>query len=63
MKCRECANAKRFAEGGIYCVMYGMIIHADHDCTRKGGRLRGTDDISDGEPEETGLYEDGSGAS
>ena len=61
MKCRECANARRFAEGGVYCVMYGMIISAEHECTRKGGRLR--EDRGDGGKGETELHEDGGSAS
>ena len=40
MKCRECAEGRRFSEGGVWCVQYGMIIREDHECTREGGRLR-----------------------
>lgn len=58
MKCRECAEARRFAEGAVFCVIYGMIISAEHECDRKGGRLRGAEDR---ETEETGLLEDGGG--
>ena len=64
MKCRECANARMFAEGGVFCVTYGMIIQAEHECTREGGRLRGTfDDFGDDEPGETELHENGGSAS
>ena len=40
MKCRECAEGRRYAEGSVWCVQYGMIIREDHECTREGGRLR-----------------------
>lgn len=59
MKCRECAEARKFADGAVFCVIYGMIISAEHECDRKGGRLRGAEDR---ETEETGLLEDGGGA-
>ena len=36
MTCEKCANARRFAEGGVWCVEYGMIIRADHECRLKG---------------------------
>lgn len=35
MTCRECPEGRRFAEESVYCVLYGMIIRADHECTRK----------------------------
>lgn len=40
MKCKECAEGKRFAEGSIYCIQYGIYIREDHECTREGARIR-----------------------
>ena len=47
MKCRECAEGRRFSEGGVWCVQYGIIIREDHECTREGGRRR---EDGDGDP-------------
>lgn len=44
MKCRDCMEGKRFAEGAVNCLMYGMIIREDHECTREGWKKRGEDD-------------------
>ena len=62
MKCWMCAEARRFTDESVYCVMYGIIISRTHNCERKGARLRGPDDDRrrDGE-NETGLPEDGGG--
>jgi len=62
MKCRECAEARRFADGCVMCVLYGIIISAEHNCDREGARPRGadTDRNRDGK-EPAGLYEDGGG--
>ncbi len=43
MKCKECAEGKRFADGSVYCIHYGMIIREDHECTREGARIRERD--------------------
>ena len=40
MKCAECERGKRFAEGSVYCLAYGMIIRADHECELPAARLR-----------------------
>lgn len=40
MKCKECAEGKRFAEGSIYCIQYGIIVSAEHECDREGTRIR-----------------------
>lgn len=62
MKCWACAEGKRFAEGTVFCVMYGIIISASHDCDREGARLRGTDTDRSGDGEDkAGLHEDGPG--
>ena len=62
MKCKACAEARRFAEGCVMCVLYGIIISEEHNCDREGARPRGTDtDRSGNSEEQAGLYEDGSG--
>ena len=40
MKCKECAEGKHFAEGSIYCIQYGIIVSAEHECDREGARIR-----------------------
>lgn len=45
MKCRDCRQGRRFAQGAVDCLMYGMIIREDHECTREGAEARGDDDI------------------
>lgn len=40
MKCKDCAEGKKYAEGSVLCIQYGIIIRADHDCIREGGRRR-----------------------
>ena len=44
MKCRECARSRRFAEGALMCVHYGMIIRENHECGREGAKLRELDE-------------------
>lgn len=64
MKCRECARARRFAEGALMCVRYGMIIREDHECGREGAKLRERDEDRGGEErEEAGLQGFSAGAS
>ena len=49
MKCKECAEGRRLTEIKILCILYGMILHEDHECTQKGGRRRERDaDAGDG---------------
>ena len=36
MKCKRCPEGRRFAEGSIYCTLYGIIIREDHEGTREG---------------------------
>lgn len=38
MRCRDCAEAKKYAEGSVFCKQYGIIIRADHICIRDGHR-------------------------
>ena len=52
MKCRDCAEGRRFSAGSVFCLQYGMIIREDHDCTQKGGRLRERDEDQRGESED-----------
>ena len=54
MTCEKCVNARRFAEGGVYCVQYGMIIRADHECRLKGA-------VPVDEPDDLVRGRDGSG--
>lgn len=44
MKCRDCARGRRFADGAVNCILYGMIINENHECERKGRMARGEDD-------------------
>ena len=63
MKCRDCAKARRFAEGALMCVHYGMIIREDHECEREGAKLRERDEDRGGEEQdEAGLQNFGAGA-
>ena len=59
MKCKECAEGKKYAEGSVLCIQYGIIIRADHDCIREGRRRREDDGDQRGGAEETGLQDDG----
>ena len=62
MKCRECARGKRFAEGSVYCILYGMIIREGHECERAGFLQRGRDeDHGPEDGDETGIRQDGGG--
>ena len=58
MKCKECAEAKRYAEGSVLCIQYGIIIRADHECIREGGRKRTDDDDRRDGGGETELQDD-----
>lgn len=52
MRCRGCAEARRFSAGSIYCIQYGMILPEEHECRLKGGRPRERDDDQHGEGED-----------
>lgn len=63
MKCKDCQEARRHMNGSVSCILYGMIIDENHECTREGGKRNdgAADQRNDGESEdETG--EDGRGA-
>ena len=63
MKCRDCPEGKRMTVRKVMCILYGMIISAEHECTREGGRQHDRDeDHGAGQREETGLQKDGCGA-
>ena len=63
MKCRDCAEGKPIGGDGILCIQYGIIIGANHECTREGGRRRERDqDHGETGGGETELSEDSSGA-
>ena len=64
MKCRDCPEGKRMTVRKVMCIPYGMIISAEHECTREGGRRhdRGTADHGEVQREETELQEDRGGA-
>lgn len=43
MKCTECAEARRFSDGAVYCVQYGMIIREKHECSLPGAHEKTAD--------------------
>ena len=43
MKCKECAEGKRHSAGSVYCLQYGIILNAEHECGREGARIRERD--------------------
>lgn len=60
MICKECPDGRRFAEGSILCLLYGIIIREDHEGTRKGceeNERRAADQLRGGEGK-TELPED-----
>lgn len=60
MICKNCPVGRRYAAGSIYCLLYGMIIRDDHECTREGGKRHERYEGDPGEErKETGLQEDG----
>ena len=63
MKCKRCPEGRRFAEDGIYCVMYGMILREEHECRLEGGK-RHDEDAGGGAGGggETEVHEDRGGA-
>ena len=61
MKCKDCPDGRRFAVGSTYCVLYGIIIRDEHECTLEGGKRhdRGAADHSEGQRKEAELQKDG----
>ena len=65
MKCRDCPEGRRFAEGSVNCILYGMIIREDHECTLEGGRRHDADraaDHGEGGEGSAEIQKDSSGA-
>lgn len=64
MKCRNCPEGRRFAEGSTYCVLYGMIIRDEHECKREGGRRHDGTDADHGQDggDKAELQKNGCGA-
>ena len=63
MKCRDCAEGRRFSAGAVNCLLYGMIIRENHECTRKGWKRRDEGEGQRGEGEgETEIRGTGGGA-
>ena len=60
MKCKQCPEGRRFARGSIECMLYGMIIRADHEGTREGCERHAGENAGDPGKrwEETELSED-----
>lgn len=63
MKCRDCAEGRKFSAGSVYCVMYGIIIREGHECTRKGGKPndKAAEDPGDHRGDSTNADETGGG--
>ena len=66
MKCSECRHGRRMIRNGhlcVECVLYGIILKADHECDRKGAERRERDeDLSQDGGGEARLQEDRGGA-
>ena len=63
MTCGRCPEGRRFADGGVWCVMYGMILRENHECRLEGGK-RHEQDAGGGADGggEAEVYEDRGGA-
>ena len=60
MICKNCPEGRKYAAGSRFCILYGMYIREDHECTREGGKRHERYAGDHGEVrEETGLQEDG----
>jgi hypothetical protein len=58
MRCRECAEGRRFAAGSVYCIRYGMIIREEHICRFMGGKEHGpAEDQREGSENKTELQD------
>ena len=56
MKCRNCQDGRRFAEGSINCTWYGMVLRADHECTRERGKHNEENAVERPPQEESNVY-------
>ena len=61
MKCRECRHGRHYANGSVNCILYGMIIRAEHECTLEREILT-YDDYNSGGEGEAEIHGDGGGA-
>lgn len=59
MKCMDCHQGRKFAEGSVYCRIYGMIIREDHECTRDGWKIHDEEEREQGNDKEAVLDGDG----
>lgn len=49
--------------GSVHCLLYGMIIREEHECTLEGGKRHdGDEDLSGAGDDKAGLQKDGGGA-
>lgn len=63
MICKNCPEGRRFAEGSVYCILYGMIIREEHECKLEGGKRHDrADDHGEGGEGSTEIQKDGCGA-
>ena len=45
MKCKECGQSREAGVHGIYCRMYGIMVHGDHGgCRYFSGKEHGDDE-------------------
>ena len=40
MKCEECVHGKRITSRRVNCILYGMILLREHECSREGAEKR-----------------------
>ena len=66
MICKDCQAGKRFLRNGhkcVNCLLYGIIVRDDHECTRDGWkRFKRPDGNGHRFREETEFQEDGADA-
>ena len=62
MRCRDCPEGRRFAKGSVECILYGMIIREEHECTLEGGKRHDRDeDHGESGEGKAEIQKDGSG--
>lgn len=60
MKCKNCPGGRRFAQGSVNCLPYGMIIREDHEGNRQYCKEHeGEEREETKEPEEMNEIEEG----
>lgn len=60
MKCRDCRHGRAFASGSVNCILYGMILRAEHECTLER-EIWIHDDSESGSEGKTEIRNDGGG--